>query len=345
MTKKLLQLAACAALGGMVPTLHAQATAGAPVRVTVDNFPRAESDRYFALTVKRGGFGKFAHLRELVSPAIKTVVRPNRDTLYSTAVFDLDAGPVTVTMPDAGQRYMSLAVLDEESHVLGVHYKGGTHTFTRKEVGTRYVMLGVRTLVDPGQPDDVKQAWALQDAIRVSQPGGPGRFEVPAWDAASQGMIRKLLIDLGTTIPDSRGMFGKAGQVEPVRHLIGSAIAWGGIPEQDAFYQIVIPERNDGATSYHLDVPTVPVGAFWSVTVYNATGDLQPDPESRYSLNSLTAKKSADGSVAIRFGACAPDTANCLPITPGWNYMVRYYLPKAEILQGKWQLPAPQPVS
>ncbi|UBM07888.1 DUF1254 domain-containing protein [Cupriavidus metallidurans] len=340
-----LQVAACAMLFASTPGVHAQAGMGAPVRVTVDNFPHAESDRYFGLTVKRGGFGKFAHLRELVSPAIKTVVRPNRDTLYSTAVFDLDAGPVTITMPNDGQRYMSLAVLDEESHVLGVYYKGGTQTITRQEVGTRYVMLGVRTLVDPVLPDDMKQGWALQDAIRVAQPGGPGRFEVPNWDAASHGTIRKLLIDLGTTIPDSRGMFGKAGHVEPVRHLIGSAIAWGGIPGQDAFYQIVMPERNDGVTSYHLDVPTVPVGAFWSVTVYNATGDLQANPQNLYSLNSLTAKKSADGAVAIRFGGCGPDTANCLPIMPGWNYMVRYYLPARKILDGSWTLPRPVPLS
>jgi len=29
--------------------------------VTAENFPRAESDLYFASTVKDGGFGKFHH--------------------------------------------------------------------------------------------------------------------------------------------------------------------------------------------------------------------------------------------------------------------------------------------
>lgn len=342
---KPLQLAACAMLSAALPNVHAGALAGAPVRVTVDNFPRAESDRYFGLTVKRGGFGTFSHFRELVPAGARTVVRPNRDTLYSTAVFDLDAGPVTVNMPNSGRRYMSLAVLDEDSHVLGVHYKGGSYTFTRQNIGTRYVMLGVRTLVDPGRPDDVKQAWTLQDAIRVSQPNGPGRFEVPNWDTATQDNIRKLLIDLGTTVPDSRGMFGKTGRVEPVRHLIGSAIAWGGIPERDASYQIVIPERNDGTTIYRLDVPVVPVGAFWSVTVYDSGGNLHPNAQNAYSLNSLTTKKEADGAVTIRFGGCGPDKTNCLPIMPGWNYMVRYYLPASKILDGSWTLPQPIPLS
>ena len=60
---------------------------------------------YFALFASQGGFGKFEMLRDL--PLENTGVRPNRDTLYSLAVFDLDAGPVTITMPDAGGRFMS----------------------------------------------------------------------------------------------------------------------------------------------------------------------------------------------------------------------------------------------
>ena len=43
----------------------APADDGKPVRVTVDNFRRAETDTYFARFVKDGGFGKFKHEREL----------------------------------------------------------------------------------------------------------------------------------------------------------------------------------------------------------------------------------------------------------------------------------------
>ncbi|QWC91259.1 DUF1254 domain-containing protein [Cupriavidus metallidurans] len=344
---KLIPLTAAATLLATVLTAGAQGTpapqSAASVTVTVDNFTHAESDRYFALTVKRGGFGKFAHFRELVPIDTATVVRPNRDTLYSTAVFDLNAGPVTVTMPDAKGRFMSLSVLDEAAHVLGVHYQAGSYTLRRQDVGTRYVMVGVRTLIDPGKPEDVKQAWVLQDAIAVSQPGGPGRFEVPAWDKESQTKIRTALIALGTTLDDSKGMFGKPGEVDPLRNLIGSAIAWGGIPEKDAFYQVVWPERNDGQTAYRLDLPTVPVGAFWSVSVYNAAGSFQRNELNAYSINSLTAKRAADGSVSIQFGGCSNASINCLPTPAGWNYMVRYYLPHAEILQGTWKLPTPRP--
>src|SRR4051812_37222303 len=90
--------------------LHAQSPAGKSVPVTADNFTRAESDLYFSGVVKNGGFGKFDHTREPAPLDKQTVIRLNRDTLYSAAVFDLDAGPVTITLPDAGTRFMSLQV-------------------------------------------------------------------------------------------------------------------------------------------------------------------------------------------------------------------------------------------
>jgi hypothetical protein len=64
------------------------------VRVTADNFVRAESHMYFGNAVKQGGFGKFYHYRDPMPIDDQTVVRANRDTLYSAGVFDLDAGAV-----------------------------------------------------------------------------------------------------------------------------------------------------------------------------------------------------------------------------------------------------------
>jgi len=75
---------------------------GSSVPVIVDNFIRAESDRVFSGIVQQNGFGKFNHSRELTPLDKQVVPRQNRDTLYSSAIFDLDAGPVTITLPDAG---------------------------------------------------------------------------------------------------------------------------------------------------------------------------------------------------------------------------------------------------
>jgi hypothetical protein len=296
-----------------------QAPAGNTVLVTVDNFNRAETDLVMGPIVQNGGFGKYVHHRELY-PVDAPIVRPNRDTLYSFSIFDLDAGPVTITLPNTGQRFMSLQVIDADQYTPEVHYGAGRYTFTRQKIGTRYVQLGVRILVDPNDPEDLKKVHALQDAITVEQPGGPGRFEVTNWDQASQKKIRDALLVLGTTLPDTKRMFGPRDQVDPVRHLIGTAMAYGGNPEKDALYLNITPSKNDGATSYVLNVPAnVPVDAFWSVIVYNDKGYLERNPYNAYSLNSITAKKSADGSIIIQFGGCDGKIPNCLPTMNGWN--------------------------
>jgi hypothetical protein len=36
---------------------------------------------------------------------------------------------------------------------------------------------------------------------------------------------------------------------------------------------------------------------------------------------------------------------NCLPIEPGWNYTVRLYRPRAQILNGVWIFPQAYPVN
>jgi hypothetical protein len=315
---------------------------GRPVTVTADNFIRAESDLYFSNVVKDHGFGMFKHNRQVTPIDRQTVIRMNRDTLYSAAVFDLDAGPVTITLPDAGTRFMSLQVITEDHLSPTVVYKPGSHTFTREEMGTRYILVAVRTLVDPSDPKDLEDVHALQDAMTVDQ-ASPGRFEIPRWDAVSQKKIRDALIVLGTTIPDSKHMFGTKEQVTPLRHLIGSAIAWGGNPETEATYLNVTPARNDGKTIYKLTVREVPVDGFWSISVYNARGYFEPNKFDAYTLNNITAKKRIDGSVTVQFGGCNGKIANCLPIMHGWNYIVRLYRPHPEVLSGAWIFPEAQP--
>jgi hypothetical protein len=145
-------------------------------------------------------------------------------------------------------------------------------------------------------------------------------------------------------LSDLRGAGGRRNEVDPVRHLIATASAWGLNPDKDAIYLNVTPAKNDGRTIYKLDLPgNVPVDAFWSVTVYDATGHFQKNELNAYSLNNITATKSADGMVTLQFGGCDGKIANCLPTMPGWNYMVRLYRPRAEILKGTWKFPEARP--
>jgi hypothetical protein len=315
------------------------------VPVTADNITRAESDAVFSGLVAQGGFGKFYHNREVTPPESRIVQRPNRDTLYSTGVFDLDAGPVMITLPDAGKRYLTMIVIDEDHYVFTVVYGAGRHILAKSKIGTRYAVAAIRILVDPNDPKDVERVHALQDAVKVEQRGGPGKFEVPNWDAASQKKVRDALVVLGETIPDWRRAAGRRNEVDPVRHLIVTTTGWGLNPDKDAIYLNVTPSKNDGTTIYKLNVKDVPVDGFWSISLYNAQGYFEPNSFKAYTLNNLTAKKNTDGTVAVQFGGCDGKIPNCLPIVSGWNYMVRLYRPRAEILKGAWKFPEAQPVN
>jgi hypothetical protein len=157
--------------------------------------------------------------------------------------------------------------------------------------------------------------------------------------------VREALLVLGTTLPDTKRTFSTADEVDPVRHLIGTAMAWGGNPEKDALYLNVNPKHNDGATVHRLQVKDVPVDGFWSISVYNREGYFQPNRYNAYTINNLTAKRSPDGAIRVQFGGCDGKIPNCLPIVPGWNYTVRLYRPRAEILDGTWAFPEATPVN
>ncbi|MFC7429094.1 DUF1254 domain-containing protein [Nocardia tengchongensis] len=309
--------------------------------VTAENFARAESDREFAISVEEVGIGNFHHIREPMPIDHQTVVRANRDTLYSSAVFDLNAGPVSITLPDAGDRFMSMQIIDEDEYTPDVVYKAGTYTYDRDKVGTRYMIAAIRTFVDPNNPADVDAVHKLQDAVTIKQ-DNKGTFEIPQWDKPSQDKVRDALITLASTLPDTKNAFGPRGQVDEVRHLITSASAWGGNPEKDALYLNVTPPENNGQVNYKVHVKDVPVDGFWSISVYNAQGYYDANPYNANSINNVTAKKNADGSFDIQFGGCDGQIPNCLPIEAGWNYMVRLYRPQQSILDGTWAFPQAQ---
>jgi hypothetical protein len=224
-----------------------------------------------------------------------------------------------------------------------VAYGKGSHTLTREQIGTRYAFAAVRILVDATSPDDLMQVHRLQDAIAVSQ-SSAGSLELPTWDPASQKKVRDALLALSETLPDLRRAGGSRGEVDPVKHLIATASGWGLNSDRDAIYLNVTPAKNDGSTSYTLTVKEVPVDGFWSITVYDATGHFQKNSINAYSVNNLTARKNADGSVTVQFGGCDATPPNCLPIVPGWNYLVRLYRPRQEVLDGTFRFPEATPI-
>jgi len=72
--------------------------------------------------------------------------------------------------------------------------------------------------------------------------------------------------------------------------------------------------------------------------MYNEEGYFNENEYNSYGFGDRTAKKNADGSVTLHFGG-DPNSNNYIPITKGWNYVVRMYRPRAELLNGTWKFP------
>lgn len=308
--------------------------------VTVETFVRAETDTAIraALRLTGGNFGQFVHFKRPVSVAEQTVIRTNRDTLYSAVILDLSS-PATITLPDADGRFMAMHVINQD-HYMFVETEPGDYVLSQDNVGTQFSYIIVRTFVDPNDAADVEAANAAQDALAVSG-GGRGPFDAPDWDQDNLLKARSALNELATLGFDASYAFGRKDEVRPVDHLVGAAAGWGGQPNYAAEYVISSVDENDGDTPFAVTVKDVPVDAFWSVTVYNADGYLEENDLGVYSYNSVTAESSDDGSRTIHFGACGDGRINCIPITVGWNYTVRLYQPREEILDGRWTFPIP----
>jgi hypothetical protein len=310
------------------------------VRVNIDNFVRAETDRMFAAILRdSGGVNQWMFMREPTPVDHQPVIRQNRDTLYSASIIDISKG-ATVTLPDGGSRYLSLMVVNQDHYINTVLHTPGEHKLTTAEFGTPYVMAAVRVLIDPADPADVAAANALQDQV-VVHAGSAEPFVPPEYDEQSLTATREALLELARGMDGFDRAFGSADAVDPVRHLIGTAAGWGGLPEHEAYYVNVDPGLPVG--EYQLTVRDVPVDAFWSISLYNAEGYFEPNDRNANSVNNITATPDADGSITIHFGGCGDNRLNCLPIMDGWNYIVRLYQPRPEILDGSWTFPSIEP--
>ena len=323
-------------------------TAASTENVTIDNFVRAESDTMLkkslgTLQMVAPGtqLGELGHIRTPFPLDRQPVIRMNRDTLYSSTVLDLSK-PVQITLPEIDGRYQSAHIVSQD-HLMEAYSEPGTYKITQDKMGTRYALLTIRTLADADDTQDIKVANLAQDKVKISGGVIGGEIETPNWDQEKLTELRQLLSQIALFDVDPAKAFGRKGEVDPVHYFIGSAAGWGGLPKNEAMYEISEVTNNDGSP-HSVTFKDVPVDAFWSVTVYNEQGYIAENELGRYSFNNMTTEKNADGSATINFGACDDGRVNCLPISEGWNYAFRYYKPQQALMSGEWTSPEVTPI-
>ena len=203
---------------------HVENTVDIPV--TVDNFVRAASDfefrRYAQLA---GAVNKFFHFREPAPLDNQTTIRMNRDTLYSIAIVDISGG-ATLTLPDPDGRYMTAMIVNQDHYINAVFSGGGTYTLDVETFDTPYVMVALRTLVDSSDPEDIAAVNALQDQVTIETESS--QYVIPPnYDEESFDAVLRPALELSRSLPDTRRMFGKKEDVDPLRHFLGSCLRMG----------------------------------------------------------------------------------------------------------------------
>jgi hypothetical protein len=313
------------------------------ILVTEANFVHAETDRMFStFAAFAGGVNLPFHILAPTPLDAQTVIRMNRDTLYSAIVVDLSEGAATLTVPDAGGRYMSAAVVNHNHHINRIYSEPGEYSLTIDEFETPYVAVLLRVLVDPEDPADVAAVNAVQHGFAVAA-NEPHPYPMPDWDTDSLDAVRATLLERTRSQGGFGGAFGSRAEVDPEKHLLGAAAGWGGLPEREAMYVNV--DHGLPVGEYRIVVNDVPVDAFWSISMYNARGFFEQVGDGAVSVSSVTAGREPDGSVVVHFGGCGDGRSNCIGIMDGWNYVVRMYRPRPEVVDGSWTFPDPEPIA
>ena len=327
----------------LATTMICNTTATTTTPITEQNYAVAETQTIFAEYVKKiaaqtgtDGTGVLMHVRKAMDPKDQTVMRANYDTIYSFAILDL-AEDATLTMPKTlGGRYQTAWIITEEHYNPFALTCAGCYTLTHENVGTRFCMIDFRTQVNMADPADVAAANKLQDQLDLQQTKRGMYVASNCWDMTDiLAMRAKYARVTEEKQIKCEMMFGKKGEVTLENHNCGTAFGWGGFTSDQAVYLTYKPSNPSSADAQKLVLRDVPAGAFWSITVYNAQGNINSET---YNINSAFATPNADSSVTIHFGVDV-DAPNSMDIFEGWNFTLRMYLPTAGYFSGEWKQP------
>jgi hypothetical protein len=307
------------------------------IKVTALNYVQAKTAIQFDKYLARAGgkLNTFSHGRRVADINSRSSKRLNRDTLYSVAIVDISKG-ASIQIPEAGDRYMSVQVVNQDGFTNKIFHGAGRHYLTVAEFDTPYVWLLVRTLVLENIPGDMQAAQVLQDQMSIDS-ASERPYTHADYDPLSMSATTALLTELGKGISDNAKAAGTKEQVDPIKQLLLAAYGFGTLPESESLLLTVQPNL-PADRAYTLTVEDVPVDGFWSLAMYNREGYFNKNPYDSYGFGDRTAVKNADGSITLHFGG-DPNRVNYIPITEGWNYVVRMYRPRAGLLDGTWKFP------
>lgn len=328
-------LSACADEGNV--TSEPVKDMGGLVPVTLENYEIAESDLAFNNISKFVGTNQFLHFPvEEFDLDNQTVVRMNRDTIYSGAIVNASEG-ASLKLPESDGRYISAMVVQNDHYIDQVFKSPGEHAI---ESETDYVMVAVRIRANVNDPNDGDKIRALQRAVSISVNADEPHV-MPNYDMKQLVALREDLAAEAIAIGSMANMQGGHGEVDPKMHLMGTAAGWGLLPDANARYIPYGQEDGEGCFTATYTVPPFNPPGFFSITMYDRDGWIFDD---RAILNEQNITFNEDGTFNAMFGDCGEDAKNNLPIVDGWNFLLRVYEPRLDELES-YELPTPVKLS
>jgi hypothetical protein len=194
---------------------------------------------------------------------------------------------------------------------------------------------------EPGKNFDLEKA---DPAVKQGLDSAPEDAQkLMAWKTPTLARV----VNYWSMNTDTMGVYGNYY----LKRAIITQVGLGANSPEDAIYPFNLADDTgkplDGANKYtiHFDKgATPPVGAFWSITLYDPEGFQVANPLNRFAVSSwMPFRFSPDGSLDLYFQNETPGAdkkANWLPAPKGpFNLTMRLYAPKSEVLTGKWNPP------
>lgn len=326
-------IAASFSIQAEIPEIDSSKWKADPVKygMTAKEFIQAESRAFISNFIGRNGINQWFHFQALANKDDKWVVSPNNDTIYSIVAVNATDG-FTLVVPDVGDRFVSIHILDENHMSPFYLYGGGTYKFTRDQFESDYLALGIRMGTN-GTPEDVNHIVKdLQPQYKILNANPADTMVRP--DTKKMLKVREAMIVEYDNLPDTFGAMvdhtSKVTDWEKFTYV--TAGAWGLSPDHTAMYKPYTLDGIKGGKCYTATYPAVPVKAFFSITVYGQDKFLMADHDNIVSSNQK-AIVNDDGSFSVVYGGmdCKIKGKNFL-YTPedNWSFLMRAYKPDVE---------------
>ena len=306
------------------------------IKVTKDNFLAAEADRYLAEQQELAPVNQWEHKFKLLTYKTQSVVRQNRDTLYSKSIVDVSKG-ATFSLEKSNQ-YQTLHVVDSNHREIFVLYSDSDKrsiTIDKSDLSEgagEHVYVVLRTAMPNGESKKAYEvANKLQRSAKISAKSNKP-YITKGFNQESREATR-LALEPEILKMDLTKAFGTVGSKHVTKHdsTIGIGIGWGGFSTPHAHYKILLAEDRSGTCqTMTFDAPKFKKGGFFSITTYGPDAYIHAD---KYAINMNEMEQDKDGRYTVNFNC--EGRKNNLEVMKNWTGALRMYRPldKASIVE------------